>query len=68
MSRPELGAQSPDAAPVLSFVIPFYNEAPNVESLYRRLCAVMDHRSESWECVCVNDGSGGASGISCNVL
>ena len=57
MSRPELSAQSPDAAPVLSFVIPFYNEAPNVEPLYRRLCAVMDHRPESWECVCVNDGS-----------
>ena len=43
--------------PVLSFVIPFYNEAANVTNLYERLRAVMANRSESWECVCVNDGS-----------
>lgn len=43
--------------PVLSFVIPFYNEAVNVAPLYERLYRVMAPRPETWECICVNDGS-----------
>lgn len=68
MSRPELTSRSSGQTPVLSFVIPFYNEAPNVELLYQRLRAVMENRPESWECVCVNDGSTDATLIALTAL
>ena len=43
--------------PVISMVIPFYNEAGNVDVLYRRLATVLDATYCAWEIVCVNDGS-----------
>jgi polyisoprenyl-phosphate glycosyltransferase len=41
----------------LSVVVPFYNEAANVEPFFRRLEPVMDGLGASWEAICVNDGS-----------
>ncbi|MBI1206233.1 MAG: glycosyltransferase [Azospirillum sp.] len=43
--------------PILSVVIPFYNEGPNVEALFTRLFAVLATVPDSWEVICVNDGS-----------
>ena len=48
---------SVDLPPVLSFVVPCYNEETNIRVLHDRIVAVMASRSETWECVCVNDGS-----------
>ena len=42
---------------LLSVVIPFYNEGPNVEALFARLVPVLDGLDMAWEVVCVNDGS-----------
>jgi glycosyltransferase involved in cell wall biosynthesis len=42
---------------LLSVVIPFYNEGPNVEALFARLAPVLDGLDMAWEVVCVNDGS-----------
>lgn len=42
---------------LLSVVIPFYNEGPNVEALFARLTPVLDRLDMAWEVVCVNDGS-----------
>ena len=44
-------------APTLSLVIPMHNEAPNVASCYERIRAILDPLGESWELLCVNDGS-----------
>ena len=41
----------------VSVVVPFYNEAANVEPFFRRLEPVMDGMGVDWEAVCVNDGS-----------
>ncbi|WP_211306691.1 glycosyltransferase family 2 protein [Acidiferrobacter thiooxydans] len=41
----------------MSFVVPCYNEAANIRALYERICAVMAACPETWECICVNDGS-----------
>lgn len=43
--------------PVLSVVIPCFNEGPNVDLLFSRLIAVLDGLGVSWEAVCVDDGS-----------
>lgn len=43
--------------PRLSLVVPFYNEAGNIESLYRELRTVVDELGDAYECVFVNDGS-----------
>ena len=45
------------AAPDLSVVIPFYNEAGGVEPLFQRLTPCLDSLGVTWEVVCVNDGS-----------
>lgn len=42
---------------LLSVVIPFYNEGPNVDSLFARLIPVLETLDMEWEVVCVNDGS-----------
>jgi glycosyltransferase involved in cell wall biosynthesis len=42
---------------LISLVIPCHNEAENLSALYVRVRAVMDTLDESWETVCVNDGS-----------
>ncbi len=49
---------SAQASPVtVSVIVPFHNEAGNVAPLYERLASVLDGSGESWELVCVNDGS-----------
>ncbi len=46
------------ARPVLSLVVPMFNESANVDGLFARLTGVLDRIGESWEVVCVDDGSG----------
>ncbi len=41
----------------LSFVLPVYNEADNIEPLYQALAAVMDKLALPCEAILVNDGS-----------
>ena len=41
----------------LSVVVPVYNSAQTLPELIRRLLAVVPASAESWEIVCVNDGS-----------
>lgn len=43
--------------PTLSLIIPMHNEAGNLVELHQRLCRVLDPLGETWELVCVNDGS-----------
>ena len=43
--------------PTISLVIPIWNEATVIPELYRRVCDVMTRANESWELICVNDGS-----------
>lgn len=44
-------------APVLSLVVPMFNEAGNLDRLFDRLALVMADLGESYEIVCVDDGS-----------
>lgn len=57
MSAANVSPPFQGAPPVLSFVVPCYNEAVNIRALYDRILSVMAPRPETWECVCVNDGS-----------
>lgn len=41
----------------LSVVIPFYNETENVAPLFERLLPTLNDVSQSWEVICVDDGS-----------
>lgn len=43
--------------PTISLVIPIWNEEAVIPELYRRVLDVMGQVGESWELVCVNDGS-----------
>ncbi len=43
--------------PMVSVVVPFYNEGANVERLFDRLLPVLTALGMEWEVVCVNDGS-----------
>ena len=45
------------AAPVLSLVVPMFNEAANLENLFARLAEVMAALGVEYEIVCVDDGS-----------
>ena len=45
------------AAPLLSIVVPAYNEAEGLSELYARVGRTMDAFGEPWELVLVNDGS-----------
>lgn len=48
----------PDQRPLLSVVIPFYNEEENVETVCREVHEVLSEElTEPWELVMVNDGS-----------
>jgi undecaprenyl-phosphate 4-deoxy-4-formamido-L-arabinose transferase len=47
--------------PYLSIVIPVYNEADNLESLFFRLTTTLDKYGQSYEIILVNDGSKDAS-------
>lgn len=43
--------------PVLSLVVPMFNEAGNLDALFARLTLVMADLGESYEIVCIDDGS-----------
>lgn len=43
--------------PTLSLVIPIWNEEAVIPELYKRIVSVMDQIGETWELICVNDGS-----------
>ncbi|MDG2992076.1 glycosyltransferase family 2 protein [Candidatus Synechococcus calcipolaris G9] len=43
--------------PLLSIIIPCYNEATNLENLFERLFQSLETLSLSYEVICVNDGS-----------
>lgn len=45
------------SVPLISIVVPAYNEAEGLAELHTRVSRVMDDRGESWELVLVNDGS-----------
>lgn len=42
---------------VLSVVVPIYNETDNISSFFERLEKVLDALSQSYEIICVDDGS-----------
>ncbi len=48
---------SQQTAPVLSLVVPMFNEAGNVDSLFARLTRVLEGLHVTYEIVCVDDGS-----------
>lgn len=43
--------------PTLSLIVPMHNEAQNVASCHDRIRAVLDPLGETWELLCINDGS-----------
>ena len=45
------------AAPLLSVVIPVYNEEMNIGKLHTRLCNTLNPLEITWEVVYINDGS-----------
>jgi polyisoprenyl-phosphate glycosyltransferase len=45
------------SVPEISIVVPMHNEEANITELYERLLNLFDKRGETWELVCVNDGS-----------
>jgi dolichol-phosphate mannosyltransferase len=45
------------STPILSVVIPVYNEEMNIGKLYQRLCSALEPLGADWEVVYVNDGS-----------
>ncbi len=48
-------------APVISVIIPIYNEAEGISELYRRMTSVMGGIGDPYELILVNDGSRDAS-------
>jgi glycosyltransferase involved in cell wall biosynthesis len=47
----------PTPRPVISVVVPMFNESENVEVFYARTAEALGRIGEPWEIVCVNDGS-----------
>lgn len=47
--------------PVLSVVVPIYNEEPNIPALLSRLSGCLEELELTYEIICVNDGSRDAS-------
>jgi glycosyltransferase involved in cell wall biosynthesis len=43
--------------PHFSLVVPIWNEEMVIPELYRRIVATMEQVDDSWELICVNDGS-----------
>ena len=48
---------NPTRDTVLSVVVPMYNEEDNIGEFYAQVKAVLGRTGETWEIVCVNDGS-----------
>jgi dolichol-phosphate mannosyltransferase len=44
-------------APVISLVVPFYNEEPVIDEFRSRIVPVLEKTGETFEVICVNDGS-----------
>ena len=51
----------PDKRPVISVIVPIFNEEEVIPELHRRMAAVLGNIGQPWELVCVNDGSRDAS-------
>jgi glycosyltransferase involved in cell wall biosynthesis len=45
------------SASLLSIVVPFFNESPNVSRLFDRLLPILAGTGMNWEIICVDDGS-----------
>jgi glycosyltransferase involved in cell wall biosynthesis len=43
--------------PLLSIIVPIFNEAPNIDGFFARLLPVMEHVGQDWEVICIDDGS-----------
>lgn len=43
--------------PTFSIVVPIWNEEQVIPELYRRVVSIMESTSETWELICVDDGS-----------
>lgn len=43
--------------PLLSVVIPMYNESGGLDVLFERVVPVLENMTREWEIICVNDGS-----------
>ena len=52
-----LAGPAREPGPLLSVVIPFFNEGEGVGALFERLIPVLERLDIAWEVVCVNDGS-----------
>jgi polyisoprenyl-phosphate glycosyltransferase len=47
----------PHSTPILSVVIPVFNEADGLSALFDRLLPILENVTPEWEIICVNDGS-----------
>ena len=50
-----------NSKPTYTIIAPIYNEIDNIQTLYTRVCEVMDSTGEPWEFVMVDDGSSDGS-------
>ncbi len=57
MDHRSVPTQRSDKRPTFSIVVPIWNEQEVIPEMYRRLSEIMDSTGESWELLCVNDGS-----------
>lgn len=61
VNAPTNAAESPITRPTFSVVVPIWNEEQTISELYKRVVDSMDTltaaRGETWELICVNDGS-----------
>ena len=57
----ESGAPDPSQRPVISVIVPVFNEEEVIPELYRRMTTVLGAIGQPWELICVNDGSRDAS-------
>lgn len=55
--KSQLTIKSRSGPGYLSIVLPFYNEANNVKKLIKEICLVCDDNCDSYEIVCIDDGS-----------
>lgn len=53
--------RGPGQRPLISVIVPIFNEEAVISELYRRMTAVLAGIGEPWELLCVNDGSRDAS-------
>lgn len=52
-----MGQNNTDSRPTFSVVIPIWNEEKVIPEMYKRVCQTMDRTKDSWELICVSDGS-----------